>query len=582
MIRSIGILFVLVFLSQPAQAQLDFNARRDSVLQRFVQPDIGGNYAAATACALSPAERETGYAMFRELASTVSFDAVERYRMTAAYLHLLPGMNDSLKGQIQYIWEHFPVSPSQSEYQRVAYHTAQYLAAATFPEDAAYFNGKSQTENLTESRAYLLHWMDESCRYGQRDFDSPTYGGVFFTAMLLLRDFSNDEEVRRKAELMAQWLLADFAHDHLNGNYCGAHAREQSGGAVHPVSTEMSSISWLYFGDGPRVYAREQLFAALSDFRPHPAIVELATVRSEPFESWERKRPAERLRSGAGTSDEDVIRYTYMTPLYAMGSIPGGLVQPKEQHSWDVTWIASDPRNPATLFLMQPWSEAGALTPFLPHDEELALRMMSARDPYFDTVSKTVGGSPFEDVFQYRNTLIALYDIDDIKRFPVIVGFFPPEVDTMHVDSLGSGWITINTGDVYLGVYPFKPYRLIEGAVATNLITTEKRNGFIVQVAGRNVAGSFKDFQKRIEKTRPDLGDFDSDRRVRYSSMFGDSFDVTFHGARSVNDKTPSMPGDLLFSSPWLSSKRGSGVLTLHATSGDVQLDMNTATISSE
>jgi hypothetical protein len=575
-------LILLLLCTPDLAAQTDFSARRDSIRSFFTENDIGSNYAAATARTLDTARRESGLAMLRDLTSTVSSDIVERLRMTAAYVHTRDLLTDSLRERIHYIWKHFPVRPLQGEHERVAYYTALYLAARTFPRDADFFNGKSCDENADDARAFLSHWMKESTEYGQREFDSPTYGGIFLVSCLLLRDHGLGSEFRLRADLMAQWLLTDFAHDHLNGNYCGAHGREHMMGAMQPLSTEMSSMSWLYFGDGPPAYSREQLFAALSDFMPHPAVVELATVRREPYESWERKRSAVRIRSGPRDGAEEVIRYTYMDPLYAIGSIPGGLVHPREQHSWDVTWISENPEYPATLFVMQPWSDPDALLPFVPHEGEIASRNVGMVDSYYGTVTKTVGGSPFEDVFQHRNTLIALYDIGEVSRFPVIAGFFPPVVDSMHVDSLESGWITIDAGDVYIGVYPLKPYRLVDGMFGKRFFSAHKRNGVIVQVAGRNVIGSFEDFMKKIHASRPDTADFAQRGRVRYRTIFGDALDFTFDGARSVNGATPGMPTDALFFSPRLTSKTGSGVLTIHATRGDVHIDMNTLEIRTE
>jgi hypothetical protein len=396
-------------------------------------------------------------------------------------------------------------------------------------------------------------------------------------SMVLLRDFAPDDDMRRRSELMAQWLLADYAHDYLKGSYCGAHAREHMMSAMNPVASDMSGVGWVYFGDGPRLYGREQLFLSLSDFEPHPAISEIAARRADPYESWERKRRAQTYRSGAaGTaySGDDVIRYTYMDPLYGMGSIPGGLVQPREQHSWDVTWISENPQHPATLFVMQPYSDPAGLTPFMPHSGELALRTVGLLDPYFSTVTKTVGGSPFEDVFQYRNTLIALYDIGEVSRFPVVAGFFPPEVKSLDIDSLRSRWITINTGDVYLAVFPLAPYRLVDGMFGKHFFSSLKRNGVVVQAIGRNVAGSYEDFKKKIRATKVDTSDFADQGLVRYTTLSGDKLEFRFGGARSVNGKTVGMRPDMLFDSPLLESKTGSGMLTIKAKKGDVVIDM--------
>ncbi|MFA6233385.1 MAG: hypothetical protein WC824_04235 [Bacteroidota bacterium] len=569
----------------PALAQHSIAERKDSVIAFFRNADIGINYAAATSRVLSPSTREEGLAMLEDLTANVSPDVIERYRMTAVYVRLHELLPDSMCQRIEYIWGHFPVRPFDGEHEEVAYYASLYLMTRFSKNDAVFFNGKSRTENEQDARAYIIHWMDEVTQQGQREFDSPTYASVMLTSMVLLREFAPDDDMRRRSEIMAQWLIADYAHDYLNGSYCGAHSREHMMSAMNPISSDMSGIGWVYFGDGPRLFGREQLFISLSNFEPHPAIIEMATKRSMPYESWERKRCAHSYRSGAtkaaGKHPEDVVRYTYMDPLYAIGSIPGGLIQPREQHSWDVTWISDNPENPATLFVMQPYSDPGSLTPFMPQSAELALRTVGLLDPYFGTVTKTVGGSPYEDVFQYKNTLIALYDIGEVARFPVIAGFFPSKTKSLDVDSLHSRWITINTGDVYLAVYPLTPYRLVDGMFGKHFFSSHKRNGVIVQAIGRNVAGSYEEFKKKVRATKVDTSQFAEKRLVRYTNLAGDKLEFTFGGARSVNGKTPGMKSDLLFDSPLLYSLRGSGRLTVKSSSGDIIIDMKAREIRS-
>ncbi|MCB2204143.1 hypothetical protein KQI65_05290 [bacterium] len=571
------ILFLSIAATQPVAAQLDISVRRDSIRTFFTTADIDANYPAATARVLDTVHREEGLAMLGALTSSVSPDVIERFQMTASYIHVRPQLSDSLRERIESIWEFFPIRPLQGEHERVAYYTALYLASTYFSPDAHFFNGKSREENVHDAQDFLLNWIRESTERGQREFDSPTYASMFFMSMLLLRDFARDEDLRLRAELMAQWLLADFAHDYLNGSYCGAHSREKRDPATLslPVANGMSSIAWLYFGDGPRVYGRAQYFALLSDFQPHPAIVELATVRREPYESWERKRPAKQIRSGLVPVVDDVVRYTYMDPLYALGSIPGGKVQAREQHSWDVTWIPEDPTSAANLFVMHPWSDPASLLPFLPHSDEIAFRNIGLVDPYYDTVTKMVGGSPFEDVFQHRNTLIALYDLEEVKRFPLIIGYLPADPRDMRVDTLKSGWISINTGDVYIGMYPLKKFRIADSQGKPLFVSNELRNGVIVQVIGRNEAGSFKSFMQKLHKTVIDTSAFDSDMRIRYTTMDGEKLDFTYHGQRTVNGNTIGMAKDKLFDSPRLTSELGSGMLTIHAINGDVIIDMH-------
>lgn len=579
-------LLLLVSLAPSAVSQQSFADRKDSIVIFFRTTDVGVNYPAAITRVLSPRMRDEGLAMLEELTGNVSPDVIERFRLIAAYVRLHMLLPDSMRKRVEFICGNYPVLAFESEHEEVAYYASLYLLAHFREDGAPFFNGKSRKENAEDARAYLLHWMREVTEHGQREFDSPTYAPILFVSMLLLRDFAPDEDMRRHGELMAQWLLADYAHDYLSGSYCGAHGREHMLSAMNPVTSDMTSIGWLYFGEGPRVYGREQLLAALSDFTPHPAIVEIATHREAAFESWERKRSAEiyRDRTGIGGKklSEDVVRYTYMDPLYGMGSIPGGLVQPREQHSWDVTWIGRNPEKPATLFLMHPYVDAKSLTPFMPHSAEIAQRTIGILDPYFLTVTKTVGGSPYEDVFQYKNTLIAMYDIGDSIRFPLTAGFFPPEAENFDVDSLHSHWITINTGDVYLAVYPLSEFRLVDGMFGKHYFAGFRRGGAIVQALGRNVAGSYKQFRKKIRATKVDTSRFAKDRLIRYTTIGGDVLEFAFNGKRTVNGKTVGMKKDLLFDSPLLHSKLGSGQLTIKRKKGSVIIDMRSLEIREE
>lgn len=572
-IRIAALVFLFFAALPQLHAQKTISDRKDTVIAFFRTADVGVNYAAATARVLDSVTREDGLAMLEELTTNVTPNVIERCRMTAAYVRLHQMLPDSMRLRIEYIWGSFPLRPFDGEYEQVGYYGSLYLMTRFAGSDATFFNGKSRGENEQDARAWLLHWMQETTELGQREFDSPTYASLLISTLILLRDFAPDDDMRRRADLMAQWLLADYAHDYLNGSYCGAHGREQMMSAMNPAASDVSSIGWVYFGDGPQLWGLDQLFISLSDFEPLPAIVELATRRTEPYESWERKRSAAVYRGGDKIT-ESVVRYTYMDPLYAIGSIPGGLIQPREQHSWDVTWLSDDPRDPATLFVMHPYSDPASLSAFMPHSAEIAMRTVGLIDPYFGTVTKTVGGSPFEDVFQHKNTLIALYDIGEVSRFPVITGFFPPKVTSMDNDSLRSRWITINAGDVYLAVYPLAPFRLVDGMFGKMFFSSHKRNGVIVHVVGRNKAGSYEQFKKAIRATKVDTSRFASDRLVRYTTPAGDKLEFTFGGKRSINGTTPAMKDNMLFDSPLLQSERGTGVLTIKSTKGDVVIDM--------
>jgi hypothetical protein len=574
------LLAALVFTTGAAlaQAQIPYEARVDSVHTFMRGSGYGANYYGAVERLRYDSSRAEGIAMFAQLTKLPTSEIVDRFRFTAAWLFCKDALPDTLAARVAIGWKYLPAQPPMNEVERVCHHVSFLLMAEHCPPGQEWYNGRSTAANLAASKAFLLAWMKETTELGQQDFDSPTYGPLFIDAMLLVHRFSRDADLKKRAEVMTTWLLADYLHEYFGGMMGGAHAREEMGSAMQPVLSEFSALAWLYFGDGLQVYSREQYIASRCDYRPPKEIMSLALDKLKPFEAWETKRSATRVRGDVART-RPVQKYTYFDPLFVMGHLERGLVQPREQHTWDVTWAGEEPGT--SLFTMQPYAEADGLAEFFPHQPEKVNRGISTLDPYYGTVTKTVGGSPYEDVFQYRNTAIALYNIPDIRRFKAMIAFLPRDVASFDVDSMRTGWITINTGDVYLAYFPLRRATVRLETLGRRLYSSDGRNGAIVQAASRNVVGAYDEFKKRILATMPDTSQYSSKGIIRYTTMFKDRLECAFGGALKVNGKPFKGKPDMLFDSPWITSKRGSGRMTVTTPQGTLVIDMPSATMRS-
>jgi hypothetical protein len=575
------ILFAFLFIaSVSAHAQLSFEARVDSVKEFFLtSPEAAGqpDYCVATVKLLSPAHRSEGVEIFKSLVRGASTAVIDRFRMMEAFMYTRVVLPDSVQKLVRSVWTFVPVNPLRLEHDKVMFYTSLLLSAEQFGNDQSWFNHRSTLENIADAKDFLTRWMKEVTEQGQQEFDSPTVGPMFIASMLLLREYCLDSFLRTRADLMTQWLLADFAHEYIGGYYAGAHSYEDQYSTMQPVGAEISGLGWLYFGDGPMLYTREQLFAALSSFRPHPAIVEMATQRLKPYLAREMKRSADRVR-GDSVRSRPVAKYTYMTPLYAVGSIRGGFVFPFKQHTWDVTWPA-DSGAVTSLYFMQPYAEQSGVAEFFPHSHSLVSRYVSRDDPYYNDMAKAVGGSPYEDVFQHKNTIIALYDIPKIDRFPIISGFLPPGTYGFDVDSLGSGWVTFNQGEVYLAVYPLKKYTIFSAELGKRIFSMYRKNGVIMQVVGMHEVASYEEFVKKIRASKINVKEFESKGKIRYTTIYGDKLEFTYHGDGRVNGKNIQADTSKLFDSPWIECKRGTGVMTIRSEKGKCIIDMQNRTI---
>jgi hypothetical protein len=169
--------------------------------------------------------------------------------------------------------------------------------------------------------------------------------------------------------------------------------------------------------------------------------------------------------------------------------------------------------------------------------------------------------SPYEEVFQHRGALIALYDIPEGTLHSHIDGFFPRNLDERRVDS--SGWILCRAGDVYVGVYPLRPYEWIEEKVNWRFRSSHRRNGVVVQAAAKRTAGSFESFCAGLRDRRPLEASLNARMDVKYVSIEGDTLQFTYGGARKIGSREVPFSSYRLFNGPFMSADVGTGVITL-------------------
>lgn len=79
-----------------------------------------------------------------------------------------------------------------------------------------------------EGRRFFNIWLNHIARYGNREYDSPTYCGVDLESLLLIHQFANDADIKTKAGDALRFFLNDLsAHYNAQGGFLGgAHSRD--------------------------------------------------------------------------------------------------------------------------------------------------------------------------------------------------------------------------------------------------------------------------------------------------------------------------------------------------------------------
>jgi hypothetical protein len=517
--------------------------------------------------------------------------AFHGYALMGVYLRFRSVLPDSLHRMVREVFRSRGLYRGDTENHWVMYYTGLYLASQTWPNEAGteWFNGKSSGENFREAEGWLKHWVKLSTTIGQGEFDSPTYMPVFLSPMLLLYDFAADPAMKTRAGMMCDLILADFAVENLRGNYGGGHSRDYPADIINPLIAQTTRVSWLYFGEPdreiwedpayvPRVRASwEVVFAALSSYRAPEMIVQMATDRSVPYVHQERKRVRNVIRFG-DELNPPVYKYTYMTSDYVLGSLQGGILQPFQQHTWDVTFLSDKPNN--TIFTLHPSYSSRELGMFFPEELHVLAQDVDRYKLVYTSPDKWNSSSPYEQTFQHENVLIVLYNIAPGAQHPHIDGFFPKTLEDRVVDS--TGWIFCRGGNTAVAFFPLKPYEWIQEEKNWRLRSHHLKNGAVVEVASARTIAAYEDFIRRVRQRRPDARDFDRTMTVSYRSLTGDVMTFTYDGLRMLNGKHIDLTKTRLYDGPFMTSELGSGVIELRHGGEARVLDFRKGTISEQ
>jgi hypothetical protein len=572
--------------TQQTQLRFPTPVQRDSVLHRVAAMRNLGFQSIAARLKLG-IDTALAFRQLDTLLAKPTGDIFWMYPATSFYFNCREQLNDYWRGRFRSTWKRYTPYRGDTENHFLMYYAAIFLFSQEWPglPGSEWFNGKSSQENYHEANEYLNHWVDETVRLGQTEWDSPRYFYYYMAPVIALRDFTRDPVMQRRFDMILEYLLADFAAEYLNGNYCGAHSRDGDGSVIDPRKGEATSYGQFYFEDSLSFILPDLAFAAMSRFQCPEIIRDIAHDRSEPFVHTERKRSRAKMRF----SDErytPVYKYDYMTPDYCLGSIQGGLQQPIQQHTWDVTFASEKPNN--TIFALHPTYSGTELGMFFPEEPELMVDAVTKSKASYGNENKWIGGSPYERVYQYENTLIALYDVP--KEDPVhhIDFFFPKTLDTLIRDS--SGWIFCRMGRAFVGVYGFSAdtswtsesnawrlrFRLTPAQVVDGDSIDLQRNGYLVTCA-EEAEESFDRFIQQL-RTSSMWEVVGYEQRFRFSNESGKALQTgAYQSSHSlfVDDMPQTPDSTSLFSGPHLRSVVNSGVLEMRCNGSVRILDFN-------
>ena len=443
-----------------------------------------------------------------------------------------------------------------TENHQILNHSIEYLVGQTFPDMVFTNNGQTGQWHMQHGREMLQEWIDLRARTGFSEWDSETYYPEDLAPLFNLVDFAKDPEIATRAAMMIDVILFDFAVDSFYGQFATSSGRITPG-SIKSANSSMTTIAALAWGQGKftttsnmgavtlattRNYEIPPVIEAVAldnpdeylNFERHsfniedaatyglditdindtsrfwgmgmftiPEAIDLTIQTADEWDLWhypdfrDLKDVADILKKINGFKfvsralDPDpngvymgeVNKITYQTPDYMLSSAQSFRPGEKgyQQHIWQATLSPY-----AVVFVNNPDS----------------LQVTGSHRPSYWMAN---GRQPRTG--QYKNVLIALYDIPRYKSAPKPLemrhyafthAYFPKWAFDEVIEQ--NGWVFGRIGDGYVALYSEQHYEWVtEGTDAgQEIVAPGYKNIWITQLGRASVDGSFADFASTV------------------------------------------------------------------------------------
>lgn len=183
-------------------------------------------------------------------------------------------------------FKYFPNEPgidslcTWTENHYILYTSAAYLAGQMYPDEIFTNSGETGKQKVELNRKRILRWLDLRFHTGFSEWLSHVYYEEDLTALLALHDFAQDEEIRRKAEMVIHLLLLDMALNSFKGVFGSTHGRAYENTKKWASNEGTTDTSKLLFGTG--IFSSfdnmSAIAFALSGYRVPKVVEEIAAI----------------------------------------------------------------------------------------------------------------------------------------------------------------------------------------------------------------------------------------------------------------------------------------------------------------
>jgi hypothetical protein len=451
---------------------------------------------------------------------------------------------------------------SWSENHQILFNSSEYLVGSLYPDEIFTNDGKDGRGHAAHAERLIRKWIDRRARWGFSEWDSNVYMAENLAALFTLADYAPDPEIAKLASMALDLTLFDIGSDLFRGMYACTHGRTYSEEITTARGDSVKGVVYQLWGFAKPDTSMDTVSLAMGSYQPPAALIKAFREIPEEFESRERHginigdAPAFGLKydspedliffwgMGAFTSRQvlatslkafsrwnlwghpffgevpefakkirpeqipailgdsfilesdrvalnQVDKLTFRTPDYQLSSAqdyhPGGIGN--QHHVWQAT-LSPD----AVVYTTHPGSPAAG-------DDD--------RTPTY-----WGGTNRFPRVAQYKNTLVAIYDLENYtvigqRNFYSYTHAFFPRWAFERVESV-ENWNFGKAGDSYIALYSSTPPVWTEHGrdAGVEIVANSLRNVWITILGRRADDGSFEDFKRAVLAAPPVVNGF--------------------------------------------------------------------------
>jgi hypothetical protein len=141
-----------------------------------------------------------------------------------------------------------------SENHQILFASAEYLIGQKYPETVFPNSGLTGREHMEKARKRVLDWLEMRWKYGFTEFYSGVYYKEDIGALINLIDFSQDEKIVKKGQIIMDLLFYDVASQNLNSMFVSVSGRAYEGNRKGGPVT-LGGLTNYYWGYGNTISA---------------------------------------------------------------------------------------------------------------------------------------------------------------------------------------------------------------------------------------------------------------------------------------------------------------------------------------